>query len=255
MERLEGFTGIGGDTAFDFIPSVGGPVRFSLRRRDRDLEADLHGQGIDLGFGELGELGCGSFAFGGQGGGSVLVGGRGLDDRRTQFFEDFVAIFYLGEFVSNLFSKDEDIGDGLPILALQAIEQSEAVFDFGQTLGTGIDSLGIVAQGCAGIAQRGARGGQLLGDLNETPVVTRQFFNAAQCGAKRAFSRGAAFVELVVGVHGCGIELFRVGQHALLGLEGLVFPRLELSGINFFVLIAPEIDHAQAVLFAFEKIV
>ena len=95
----------------------------------------------------------------------------------------------------------------------------------------------------------------MLGDLNEAPVIARQFFNAAQGGAKRAFGRGIAFVELIVGVHGRGIQLFRVSQHALLGFQGFVFSRFELRGVDFFALIAPEIDHAQAVLFALEQVV
>ena len=74
--------------------------------------------------------------------------------------------------------------------------------------------------------------------------------------ARRATSAdGAAFVELVEGAHGGGVELFGVGQDALFGFEGLVFAGVEVGGFDLLALIAPEIDHAQAVLLALEQVV
>ncbi len=52
-----------------------------------------------------------------------------------------------------------------------------------------------------------------------------------------------------------GVELFRVGEDALFGFEGFVFAGLEMGGFDFLALIAPEIDHAEAVLLALEEIV
>ena len=38
-----------------------------------NLKLDLHGEGVDLGFGEFGELGGGGLALGGEGGGGFAV--------------------------------------------------------------------------------------------------------------------------------------------------------------------------------------
>ncbi len=46
-----------------------------------------------------------------------------------------------------------------------------------------------------------------------------------------------------------------MAEDALLGFEGFVFARLQVRGVDLLVLIAPQIDHAQAVLLALEQIV
>ena len=45
-----------------------------------------------------------------------------------------------------------------PVLALQAIEGREAVFDFGQVLGRGLDAAGVIAQGGADVLHADAGG-------------------------------------------------------------------------------------------------
>ena len=44
------------------------------------------------------------------------------------------------------------------------------------------------------------------------------------------------------------MDFFRVGQHALLGFEALVFSRLQLGVFNFARLECPQIEQTQAVL-------
>ena len=217
--------------------------------------SDLHGQGVDLGFGELGELGGGGFALGGEGGGGFAVGGGGCFECGAKGFEDFVAVFDFGQLAGYVFAKGDDFGDGLAVFALEAVEEGEAVFDFGEALGGGVDAFGVVAEAGGDVADGGAGGGELLDGLSEAGVVAGQFFDVAQGGAEGDFGRGSAFVELVEGSHGGGVELFGVGEDALFGFEGFVFAGLEMGGLDFLALIAPEIDHAEAVLLALEQVV
>ena len=95
----------------------------------------------------------------------------------------------------------------------------------------------------------------MLGSLGKARVVTGQLFDVAQGGAQGDLGGCAAFVKLFEGSHGGGEELFGVGQDALFGLQRLVLAWFEAGGFNFLALIAPEIDHAQAVLLALEQIV
>ena len=44
-----------------------------------------------------------------------------------------------------------------------------------------------------------------------------------ECGAEGGLGRCAAFVELVEGAHGGGVEFLRVGEDALFGFERFVF--------------------------------
>ena len=72
---------------------------------DGDFEADLHGEGVDLGFGELGELGGGGLALGAEGGGGGAIGCRGGVEFGAQCFEDFVAVFDFGELAGDLLGE------------------------------------------------------------------------------------------------------------------------------------------------------
>ena len=65
-EGFERLSGISGDAVFDFVPAGGGPLGFMVFGYDRNQEADFHGEGIDLGFGKLGELLPGGLAFGSE---------------------------------------------------------------------------------------------------------------------------------------------------------------------------------------------
>ena len=78
---------------------------------------------------------------------------------------------------------------------------------------------------------------KLLRGFGEAAVVAGQFFDVAQRGAESDFSGGAAFVELVEGAHGGGVELFRVGEDALFGFEGFVFAGLETGGFDLLALV------------------
>ncbi len=149
-----------------------------------------------------------------------------MSSSARRVFEDFVAVFDLGQLAGYLFAKGDDLGDGLAVLALEAVEEGEAVFDLGQALGRGVDALGVVAQAGADVADGGAGGGKLLGGLGEAGVVAGQLLDVAQGGAQGDFGGCAAFVELVEGAHGGGVELFGVGQDALFGFQSLVLAGL-----------------------------
>ena len=74
--------------------------------------------------------------------------------------------------------------------------------------------------------------------------------------ARRATSaEAAAFVELLKAAHGCGVEFFSVGEDALFGFEGFVFAGNEVGRRDLLALIAPEIDHAEAVLLTLDEVV
>ena len=97
MEGLEGLAGVGGDAVFDLVPAVGGPIGLVFGCSDGNLEANLHGEGVDLGLGEFGQPGCGSFTFGAEGGSGLAVGFSGGFEPGLEHLEDFVAVFDLGE--------------------------------------------------------------------------------------------------------------------------------------------------------------
>ena len=220
-----------------------------------DFEFDLHGQGVDLGFGELGQLGGGGFALGGEGGGGFSIFGRGGFEGGAKGFEDFVAVFDFGKLLGYVGAEGYDFVDGLAVFALEAVDEGEAVFDFGEALGGGVDAFGVVAEGGGDVADGGAGGGELLDGFSEARVEAGELFDVAQGGAEGDFGRGSAFVELVEGSVGGGVELFSVGEDALFGFEGFVFAGLEVGGLDFLALVAPEIDHAEAVLLALEEVV
>jgi len=95
----------------------------------------------------------------------------------------------------------------------------------------------------------------LLSWLSEAAVVAGQLFEIAQGSAERDFSGGSAFVELLKAAGGCAVEFFSVGEDAFFGFQGFVFAGDELGLGDFLVLIAPEVDHAEAVLLALDEFV
>ena len=206
-------------------------------------------------FGKFGEFCRGGLALGGKSGGGFLIFRCGSCEIGTKCLQNFVAVFDLGELAGDVFAKSDDLGNGLAIFALEAIEEGEAVFDFGQALGRGVDAFGVVAQRGGDIGDGGAGRGELLGRFGKAGVVAGQLFDVADGGAESGFGRGAAFVELIEGAHGGGVELFSVGEDALFGFEGFVFAGFEMRGFDLLALIGPEIDHAQAVLLALEQVV
>ena len=175
---------------------------------------------------------------------------RGLRQCRAECLQSLVAIFHFSEFAGHFFAKGDDLGDGLAVFALQAIEQGEAVFNFGQPLGRGIDALGVVAERGADIADGGAGGLDLLGGFSELRVVAGQFFDIAtaaaeqlrrklrlrRAGRRRSWQRSRAFRRW----------RGRAFRFRVLRLRRLRDWRRSIS----LRLIAPQVDHAQAVLLA-----
>ena len=103
---------------------------------DGDLESDLHGERVDLRFGQFGQLGGGGFALGAEWRRRRRDRPRRLSSSSARsVFEDFVAVFDFGQLAAHLFAEGDDLGDGLAVLALEAVEQGEAVFDLGEALG------------------------------------------------------------------------------------------------------------------------
>ncbi len=224
-------------------------------RAHHHLEADLHGQRVDLGLGQPGQLDGGGLALGAERRGGGAIGRGGLVESLAERLEDFFAVLDLGQLAGRVLAKGDDLGDCLAVLALEAVDQGQAVFYLGQPLGRGVDSLGVVAQAGAEVADGGAGRGKLLRGLSEARVVVGQLLDVAQGGAQGALGRCAAFIKLIEGSHGGGVELFGVGQDAFFGLQSLVLAGDEMRGLDLLLLIAPQIDHAQAVLLALDEFV
>ena len=157
VQRLQGLAGIGGNAVLDFIPAVRSPRALLLMTGNGDFESYFHGEGVDLCLGEVGELCRGAFA--------VL-------QRVTQRRRDKLPQLCRGSARSDLrissrsstsanlqrhlVAESDDIGNRLAVFAFQAIEQGEAIFDLSEAFGRSVDSLGVVAQRGAYIANRGA---------------------------------------------------------------------------------------------------
>ncbi len=126
---------------------------------DVDFEFDLHCEGVDLGFGQLGQFGGGGFALGCESRGGFAIFRCSRFEGGAEGFQDFVAVFYFGELLGYVFSECDDFGDGLAVFALEAVDEGEAVFDFGEALGGCVDAFGVVAEGGGDVADGGAGGG------------------------------------------------------------------------------------------------
>ncbi len=95
----------------------------------------------------------------------------------------------------------------------------------------------------------------MQGRLGEAGVVAGQFFDVAQGGSQGSLGRIAALIQALKCAHRGGVELFGVGQDALLGFESLVLAGNKMSCIDLLALVAPQIDHAQPILLALQKVV
>ena len=58
-----------------------------------------------------------------------------------------------------VFSEGDDLVDGVTVLALESVDEGEAVFDFGEALGRGVDAFGVIAECGGDVADGGADGG------------------------------------------------------------------------------------------------
>ena len=67
-------------------------------------------------------------------------------------------------------------------------------------------------------------------------------------GLQGRFGRDVVVVENVVDAGSGGVELFRIGQNALLGFEGFVFAGFGGGGLDFAGLEAPQVGKAEAIL-------
>ena len=134
-----------------------GPCGLLLAGGDRDLKLDLHGQGVDLGLGQFGEFGGSGFALGGEGGRRLSCSSAAVfssSARRVLRISSRSSTS--ASLLGNVFAKGNDLGDGVPVFALEAVEEGEAVFDLGEALRRGVDAFGVVAQGGGHIADGGA---------------------------------------------------------------------------------------------------
>jgi hypothetical protein len=73
-QRLQRFSRIGGNAVLDRVQAGGGPSGFRIARGDGDVEANFHGQRVDLRFGKLGELLPGGLALSRKRGRGFAVG-------------------------------------------------------------------------------------------------------------------------------------------------------------------------------------
>ena len=135
VEGLDGLAWIGGDAALDCVPTVRGPGGGGFIGGDGDGEAGLHGEVVDLRFGELLEFLCSGGAVRGDGASGCLIRSIRLFEVRTKCFEDCVAIFDFGELARGFVAEGDDFGEGRTVFALEAIEEGEAIFDVGEALG------------------------------------------------------------------------------------------------------------------------
>ena len=94
----------------------------------------------------LASLRRGGFALGGERRGGFLIILRRRIELRTQRFENLVAVFHLGQLARNVFAERDHLGDRLAVLALQPVEQRQAVFNLGQPLGRCVDAFRVIAQ-------------------------------------------------------------------------------------------------------------
>ncbi len=133
------------------------------------------------------------------------------------------------------------------VLALQAVDGSEPVFDFGQMFGRGLNAARIVAHGGADVfhADQGRfeRGQRFL----KLRLVAGQFLDLLARRTQRRSRRGIAFVEQIERIHGRVVDLLGVGQNALFVFEALVFAGLQFRVLDLAFLERPQIEQAEAV--------
>ena len=137
--------------------------------------------------GELGEFGGCGLALGGEGGGGLLIFRGGFFEIGAESLEGFVAVFDFRKLAGYVFTKGDDLGDGLAVFSLEPIEQGESIFDFGEALGRGVDALCVIAEAGGYIGDGGAGGGELLRGFGEAAVVAGELVHVANCVAESGF--------------------------------------------------------------------
>ena len=147
------------------------------------------------------------------------------------------------------FSPCARISSTLPaVFALQAVQQRQPVRHLRQAVGRSVDALGIVAQRGSRVFRCDASRIQRRGRLLEFLVEPGQLLDLPGGGPQQDRRRRAAFVKLLIGAKGGGLEALGVGQDALFRFQLLVFFRLQAGLFDLLALEAPQVDLAQPVL-------
>ncbi len=135
-------------------------------------------------------------------------------------------MLYFVQLAGGVIPECDDFGQGLPILALQTVEQRQPVFNLCQALGGAVDALRVIAHRGANIFN--ARPGRLQHPqwLLKTGVEARQLRQLLLRTAELGARGGRVIVECAIGAGGGGVEFFGVGQDAFLRLQRLIFARL-----------------------------
>ncbi len=176
VEWLEGLTGIGGDEEADLVGAVGRPAAGVVLCRDANAEARTHGEIVDLGLGLFLEEGGCRFPAPAESGGGFLVGVRVGLLLCAQLPEQSVPIVDFGELAVCIGTEGDDVGEGGAVLAFEALERGEAVFNRGEARGRGLDGLGEVADLGVHVLDYRLCAGELLCGLGETGVVAGELF-------------------------------------------------------------------------------
>ena len=116
--------------------------------------------------------------------------------------------------------------------------------------GRGVDSAGIIADGSADVFDADASGFQSSERFLEPWFVAGEFLDLLLRGTEGRGGGSIPFVEQVEGLHGGVIDFFCVSENALLGFQYFVLPRLRFGVFDLAGLEGPEVDEAEAILFA-----
>ena len=76
---------------------------------------------------------------------------------RAQFLQDFVFVVDFRKLAGDFFAQFDDVFKRGPVLAFQAVEQCQPVFDFRKMLGRGFYASGIITQTGAHVFHADAR--------------------------------------------------------------------------------------------------
>ncbi len=111
----------------------------------------------------------------------------------------------------DIFAKHNGLLKRWPVLAFQAIQQSQALFDFGEALGRSLDPSGIIAQRRSYIFHTDACRIERRERFLKLGLITDQFLDVLLRGAKARRSGGIALIEQVEGVDGRSVNLLGIG--------------------------------------------
>ncbi len=192
----------------------------------RELGVDERGEFVGSFFAGLGEIGAdGAELFFEDGelvadGGVVLVLGAEVGDLLADLLavgEDFV----------------ESLGPPTGVLVDEAVDEIEAVVDFGELGGIDVEAIGVAGEGEGGIIEIERGVFDLGGDGGEGFVEFGEFEEEGH-DAFEAFDGGAfIFVESGEGGGGGAFDFFEVGEDFVAGGEFFVFAGDELGIIDF----------------------